>query len=34
MFCNRLFGIDRDIESKTLEMIYRSLIDYKKINHL
>lgn len=32
MFCNRLFGIDREIESKVLEIIYRSLIDYKKIN--
>ncbi|WP_341637022.1 thiopeptide-type bacteriocin biosynthesis protein [Staphylococcus casei] len=31
MFCNRLLGIDREIESKTLELIYRALIDYKKI---
>ncbi|MGC9602094.1 lantibiotic dehydratase C-terminal domain-containing protein [Staphylococcus epidermidis] len=32
MFCNRLLGTDREIESKILELIYRSLLDYKKIN--
>lgn len=33
MFCNRLFGTDRAIESKVLEIIYRALIDYKKIKN-
>lgn len=34
MFCNRLFGTDRNTESKVLEIIYRSLLDYRKINNL
>ena len=34
MFCNRLFGTDRNTESKVLEIIYRSLLDYRKIDNL
>ncbi|SCU36927.1 thiopeptide-type bacteriocin biosynthesis domain protein [Staphylococcus xylosus] len=34
MFCNRLLGTDREMEHKILELIYRSLLDYKKINSI
>ena len=34
MFCNRLFGTDRNTESKVLEIIYSSLLDYRKIDNL
>ncbi|SUJ98568.1 thiopeptide-type bacteriocin biosynthesis domain protein [Staphylococcus agnetis] len=34
MFCNRLFGIDRQKEDLALELISRALKDYKKIKGL
>ncbi|MDE9751762.1 lantibiotic dehydratase [Staphylococcus delphini] len=34
MFCNRLLGTDRELESKVIELIYRALLDYEKIKQL